>query len=117
MMLAGGFDIALINATLPDASGIELAKLAATPVLMLSETPRISRKLARLGLQFMEKPFGVDALLAESKRVMLERGADTAPVDPPKATAVPDLEALRAEIAEAHRQFDAIVKHLGYLKT
>ena len=116
MIIDGGFDIALINAILPDASGIELARLTATPVLMLSESARISRELQRLGLQFLQTPFGVDVLLAESNRVMLERAAQMRQVKLPMATTALNLESLRAETAQAHREFDAIVKHLGYLR-
>lgn len=116
MIVAGGFDIALIDATLPDASGVALAKMAPMPVLMLSDNPRISQALQRLGLQFLQKPFSGDVLLAEVTRVLLERAAQR-PIDPPVVPIAPaDLEALRAEAAQANRQFDAIVRHLGYPK-
>jgi DNA-binding response OmpR family regulator len=119
MIVGGDFAIALIDATLPDTSGIELAKLAANqniPVLMLSENPPISQELRRLDFQFLEKPFDLNLLLATSRRVMLEHAAHLKQIKPDAAFAAPNLEALRAEVAEAHQQFDAIVKHLGYLK-
>jgi Tfp pilus assembly protein PilO len=47
---------------------------------------------------------------------MLEHAAHLKQIKPNAAFAAPNLEALRAEVAQAHQRFDAIVKHLGYLK-
>jgi DNA-binding response OmpR family regulator len=119
MMAGGRFDVALINATLPDTPGIELAQVAAnenTAVLMLSDNRRISRKLTRLGYRFLERPFSFDALLGESGRLIREREESISQIRSSTAIAEASLRALRAEVAEAHRLFDAIIGHLGYIR-
>lgn len=118
MLAARHFDIALINATLPDASGIELARLACnedTPVLMISENTNISNELKRLDYQFLQKPFSFDVLVAESKRVML-KCADHSDSLRSVATSQVNLQTLMAEIAESNQRFDSIMKNLGYVK-
>ena len=115
----GQFDIALISATLPDASGIELAKLASNEnisVLMLSENSGISEELKRLNFRYLESPFSLDALLSETKRVVLECRENTAVARSCMAMVEGNLEALRVEIAESNRLFDAILARLGYCK-
>ncbi|WP_428540096.1 hypothetical protein [Rhodopila sp.] len=98
----------MTSATLPDASRIELADLGS------SDTPRIGRNLARLGWQFLERL--ADFLLAKANRVMLRRGAMMPPTEKRPAASALDVETVLAEVVEAHRQFDAIVRQLGYLK-
>ncbi len=117
--IAGGrFDIAMINVTLPDTSGLELARLAANEnmsVLMLSENPGISEELHRLNYQYLEKPFSSDRLLTESRRVMIENRRNTSRIKTSSAMLHANLKALQAEVESAHRQFDTIVSRLGYL--
>jgi DNA-binding response OmpR family regulator len=119
MIASGRFDIALINATLTDMPGIELAARAANEnlaVLMLSDNWRISEELARLGYRFLEVPCLFDTLLAEAKRLMQEHADYMTRLRSSTAVAEASLQALRAEVAEAHRRFDTIVGHLGYLR-
>ena len=85
-------------------------------MLTLSEAPRLGRKLARLGWPFVGRWFGVDAVLVEARLAMFERGAGTQRPKLATTTTALDLETLRAEVVEAHRRFDAIVRQLGYLK-
>ncbi|WP_428489229.1 hypothetical protein [Rhodopila sp.] len=82
-------------------------------MLTLSGTPRLSRKLARLCWPFLDRPFGVDALLVEARLAMFERGGGMQRPNLATTTTALDLETLRAEVAEAHRRFDAIVRQLG----
>jgi DNA-binding response OmpR family regulator len=118
-MIAGGsFDVAVIDANLPDMSCIELAKLAANeniPVLMLSGNRRVSEELRRLDYRFLETPCSADVLLSESRRLLREREENIGPVRSSTAIAERSLRALRAEVTEAYRLFDAIVLQLGYL--
>lgn len=116
---AGRFDIAMINVTLPDTSGLELAELASNEnisVLMLSEGPGISEELNRLAYRYLERPFSSDVLLAESKRVILERKRNICQVKTSAAMLHANLRALQAEVDDAHRRFDTIIAQLGYLK-
>ena len=119
MMIGGRFDIAMINATLPDTSGIELAKLAVNEdisVLMLSENPCISARLKQLDYRYLERPFSFNLLASEVQNVLLEHECLNR-----CRTAASGMEAkflaLQAEVAESHRLFDAIIAHLGYLKS
>jgi DNA-binding response OmpR family regulator len=125
-MIAGGaFDIALINATLPDISGIELAMLARNEnvaVLMLSQNTRVSEELKQFDYQYLQRPFSFRTLLSESKRVVQESRASfcrsRAIVSMPNiAAAEANLEALRLEMVESNRMFDAIVARLGYWRS
>ena len=100
----------MTSATLPDASGIELADLGP------SDTPHIGRNLARLWWQFLERPFAADFMLARAKRVVLRRSAMMPPTEPRLAASALEVETLLAEVVEAHLRFDAIVRQLGYLK-
>jgi DNA-binding response OmpR family regulator len=119
MITGGRFDIALINATLADMPGTELAARAANEniaVLMLSDNWRISKQLARLGYRFLEIPCSFDTLLAEARQLMREHAENMTQLGLSAAIAEANLQALRAEVAEAHRRFDTIVGHLGYLR-
>jgi DNA-binding response OmpR family regulator len=119
MITGGRFDIALINATLTDMPGIELAARAANEnvaVLMLSDSWRMSEELTRLGYRFLEIPCRFDTLLAEARRLMREHAENMTLLRSSTAIAEASLQALRAEVAEAHRRFDTIVRHLGYLR-
>lgn len=113
------FDVALISATLPDAWGIELARLASNEkisVLMLSENSNISKKLKRLQYRYLQKPFSVDVLLSETRHVIRESRQNIAASRSCAATVEANMEALRIEIAEANQLFDAILARLGYCK-
>jgi DNA-binding response OmpR family regulator len=119
LLLRQKFDIVLISATLPDTTGIELAKVAYNehvPVLMLSENSDISAELRRLQIRYLQKPFSLDTLLSESRRVVCESRKSRARVRSCVATVEASLESLRLEIAEANQLFDAIVARLGYWK-
>lgn len=112
-------DVAIISATMPDMSGIDLAKLAQNEniaVLMLSPNPGLSEELKRLDYRYLQKPFTFHALLSEAKRAARETKASTSSATQSVTIAEANLEVLKAEMAESHRRFDAIVARLGYWK-
>lgn len=110
------FDLALIEVTLPDMAGIELASVAAnqdTPVLLLSANSSSTEHARRLGYTCLEQPFDVDLIVAESiaivqrtRRLVHDIAASAESMD-----AV--MKSLFAEVAEAHRVFDLIMSRLG----
>ena len=54
------YDLAVIDAVLPDASGAALAELAAnqnTPALLISGHPEVIVKLGQFGFPTLQKPF------------------------------------------------------------
>jgi DNA-binding response OmpR family regulator len=119
MIAHGRFDIALISATLPDNAGIELARLASNEniaVLMLSENASISQKMERLRYRYLQKPFTVDALLSETCQIVRENQETLAKTRSCAARVEANMEALRLEIAQANRLFDAILARLGFWK-
>ena len=113
------FDLALIDAIFPGSPGrgIQLAALAAnqnTPVLLLSEKAATSVQLKHLGYSFLEKPFDLEVLVSESQRIMRDDRSIGGRLAAAIGNKQPDLSALTAEIAEAHRLFDLAVTRLGY---
>jgi DNA-binding response OmpR family regulator len=116
LIAARHFDLALIDAVLPDMAGMQLASLAANqnmPVLLLSENSSSSAHVRRLGYPYLEKPFDVEVLVAESiaivRRARLIVRDVAISADRVEAT----MKALAAEVAEAHRLFDLIISRLG----
>jgi DNA-binding NtrC family response regulator len=75
LLLSDRFDLAIIDATLPRASGFFLAALAADeniPVLLISGHPDAQFELQRFGYPFIEKPFAPLILRQKAARIMLE---------------------------------------------
>lgn len=69
------FNLAIIDATLPDMSGLDLARLAANrdvPVVLISGDAGISLRLAQFDYPFLVKPFSISALIMVSSRVIAE---------------------------------------------
>ena len=117
MIVSGQFEAALISATMPDASGIELAKLAVNenlPVLMLSDNRNVSEELRRLDFRYLEHPFTVEALLWESRQIAFNSKRNVSRAKSSLAKLEANLNLLKAEVAESNRLFDAIIARLGY---
>ncbi len=77
MMVGTRYHLALIDAVLPDTSGVALAGLAAgqnTPALLISGRPDVIDKLGRFGFPTLRKPFVSSRLIAEARRVMSRGG-------------------------------------------
>ena len=75
MLVRSSFDLALIHGAMAEVSGAELAEIAAsenTAVLLLSGHPDTNEKLQRFGYPCLEKPFGMDRLLSESRQVIAQ---------------------------------------------
>jgi DNA-binding response OmpR family regulator len=69
------FHLALIDAVLPDASGIALAEIAVnenTPVLLMSGHPNSTDRLTQLGLPYLEKPFRLSTFSIEAAQVIAD---------------------------------------------
>jgi DNA-binding response OmpR family regulator len=71
----GTYDLAIIDANMPDISGLELGRRAANrnvPALLCSGNPNTLQKLADFGVPHLAKPFALDLLILESARVITE---------------------------------------------
>jgi DNA-binding response OmpR family regulator len=111
MMVGRGFNLALIDAVLPDASGIALAALAAnhnTPALLMSGHPEIIDKLDRCGFPTLKKPFPSSRLLAEASSIMRHAAENILAVQASAAEMRVRTQALKAAMDESHRLADAI---------
>jgi DNA-binding NtrC family response regulator len=70
---SGGFDLALIDGTLPGLSGMHLAQIAAhenTPALLMSGHPAVNDDLERFGFPYLVKPFTLSQLLEEVRQTI-----------------------------------------------
>jgi DNA-binding response OmpR family regulator len=100
------FDLALIDCLLPEISGLKLATLAANeniPVLFISGDPETNNKLERFGHTYLTKPFSLDQLRAELKRVIAETSANIARVKASADQLLAKTETLKTVIAESQR--------------
>ncbi len=105
------FDLALIDGALPSVSGLQLAEIAAnenTPVLLLSGHPDFNQKFHSFGYPYLPKPFSLDQLLSESKRVIAETSENIRRVKASAARMQANAEALKAAVAESQRLLGAI---------
>jgi DNA-binding NtrC family response regulator len=105
------FDIALINATLPDIPGLRVAQVAANqdiPSLLLSGHPEISAELLRHGFPFLQKPFSLDVLVQETKNVIQETRNNIRRVTESAMKLQQNLAALTAEIAKTRQSMDKL---------
>ena len=106
----GDFDLALIDGALATVSGFQLAEIAAnenTPVLLLSGHPDYNEKFHGFGYPHLAKPFSLDQLLSESKRVIAEAGENIRRVKAAVARMQANTEALKAAVAELQRLLGA----------
>jgi DNA-binding response OmpR family regulator len=112
------YDLAIIDATLPGMSGLDLAAIAAngnTSVLLMSGYPDSNFKLHQFSYPYLAKPFTLDALRIAVARIMSERTENLARVKASAARMLANTEALRAAMAESDRLVDAARtrQHLG----
>lgn len=106
MLASRHFDIAIIDVGLPQISGIELAAFAANeniPVLLISGHPAINDKLRALGYPYLEKPFGIDALMREAARVISESRENIRRVKASAEKMLINTKELSASLAESRR--------------
>jgi DNA-binding NtrC family response regulator len=107
----GHFDLALIDGVLPTVSGLQLAEIAAnenTPVLLLSGHPDYTEKFHSFGYPYLAKPFSLDQLLSESRRVIAETSENIRCVKASAARMQASAEALTAAIEESKQLLDKI---------
>jgi DNA-binding response OmpR family regulator len=100
------FDLAVIDAVLPDVSGFALAQLAANenlPVLMTSGHPLLSDQLVRFNFPHLRKPFDLNALIEEARTIINGTRQNIRRVQHSAATMRAHLKALEIALKEAHR--------------
>jgi two-component system OmpR family response regulator len=71
------FDLAVIDAVLPDMDGLALAELAAnqhTGVLLTSGDPEACETFDRFNLPHLRKPFDLDALVGAASVIIRDTG-------------------------------------------
>ena len=105
------YDFALVDATLPGLSGLDLAAVAVnanTPVLLTSGHPEQNFKLHQFGYPYLAKLFSLDALGAEAVRVITESRANIERVKASAARMKASMETLRSAMAQSDRLLDAV---------
>jgi DNA-binding NtrC family response regulator len=112
LMIAGmRFDLTLIDALLPDVSGIALAEFAAdedTAALMTSGHPQVSETLDRFDFPYLEKPFDIASLIAEATSIIRDTRENIRRVKTSAAQMRASAEALNAAMEKSRRLLDAI---------
>jgi DNA-binding NtrC family response regulator len=98
----------LIDGILPGVSGIALAEIAVnenTAVLLICGHPEVSETLRRFGYPYLQKPFSLDQLLAESRLVLSETSDNIRRVKASAAKMQANTEAVMAAVAESRRLY------------
>jgi DNA-binding response OmpR family regulator len=116
MIAARWYDLALINASLPDMSGIELGALATNeniPVIIISGHPAVNAELARHDFPHVQKPFGAVELRRASNQAIREAQANILQVRASAAKMLTNLAAFNHEMAEARRRAAEILAKFG----
>jgi len=106
MIAARHYDLALINATLPDMSGIALAGLAANediPAIMISNSSETVSELDYHGFPHLQRPFGPEELRKASRKAISESVINILKVKASVAVMETRLAAFRFDVAESHR--------------
>ena len=76
LLTSGPFAMALIDAKLPDGSGLSLVLIAAntnTPTVVISGHPDAAEQCEKFGFPFISKPFGIDTLCRETARILANK--------------------------------------------
>jgi DNA-binding NtrC family response regulator len=100
------FDLAVIDVSLPDMSGLELAELAAnenTAVLLTSGHPDSCEKLGRFKFPHLEKPFSLDTLIGEAATIIRDARENVRRVRTASSEMRAHTEALEDALDEARR--------------
>jgi DNA-binding NtrC family response regulator len=105
------FDLALIDGTLPEISGLGLAAVAAnenTPALVLAGHPETIEQLDRFGYPYLAKPFSLERLLSESVRVMADASENIRRIKASVTSMQAGVADLKATLAETRRLVDRL---------
>jgi DNA-binding response OmpR family regulator len=103
---SGSFDLAIIDAGLPDLFGIELARRAAhmnIPPLLTSGQPSHIEEIRSLDLALLTKPFRLSDLIFVSAQVIAQAQETLDRAEASFAEVDVSQEALQAEITESRR--------------
>ena len=112
-LLRGDCDLAIIDAILPNISGIVLAEIAANlniPALLLAGHPNSIETLAKFDFPFLAKPFPLDELvfmtlqIISDKQIMAERIKASAAKMRASGDALTDAMVVSRQLVEASRR-------------
>jgi DNA-binding NtrC family response regulator len=104
------YDLAIIEASLPGISGLDLAELAAngnTSVLLITANLQSKFQLHQFNYPYLAKPFTLDALRVAAARIMSEHGKNRARIKTSAARMLANREALRVAMVQSDRLLDA----------
>ena len=90
----------------PDVSGLELARRATNrniPILLCSGHPDLIAKLRRFNYPYLSKPFDLDNLVTEAKRILADTDRNIRQVRASLLRVQETAAQLNAEIAKARR--------------
>lgn len=111
MMIGKHFNLALIDALLPDTSGIALAELAAnrnTPALLTSGHPEVIDRLDRFGFPNLKKPFIINNLVARASSILSNAAENIRCVKASATRMHARAQALKAATEQSRRRAEAI---------
>ena len=100
------YDLAIIDVVLPQASGFDLALLAANqniPVLLNSGHPAKTPLLKEFEFPHLEKPFSINSLLFETRQILQDAAKNIRQVKASSARMIASAEALKATMAESRK--------------
>jgi DNA-binding response OmpR family regulator len=104
-----GFDLAIIDANMPEVSGYELAKFAANrkiPTLLSSGHPDADAKLRGAKCPYLAKPYRIAELTFKVSYAITHAAENISRVKASLARLTAATEGLQAEIAESRRLID-----------
>ena len=105
MIAARHYDLALIDASLPDMSGIALAGLAAQkaiPAVLISGHAATVAQLRQHDFPYLQRPFCAEQLREASRRAIHEGTMNILKVKAASAVIETRLAVLRSDVAESH---------------
>jgi CheY-like chemotaxis protein len=106
LMTGYQYDLALIDALLPDIDGFRLAELAANeniPVVLTSGHPGVCDRLIRFDFPHLHKPYSFDTLIGEATRVIQGARENIRRVRDASSKMRAHTEALAAAVEDARR--------------
>jgi two-component system OmpR family response regulator len=111
------FNLALIDMMMPGRmTAMALAELASnqnTPCLLMSGHPDAREAAVRLGLPYLEKPFSIEALFSESRRVMAQSRENVSIVKEAVAKVKTSETRLSAAITTTLRSVEELRRTIG----
>jgi DNA-binding NtrC family response regulator len=116
LIATGAYDLAIIDVLMPQASGYELAKHAASrnmPTLLCSGHPDALKKLTAADCPHLAKPFKLNELVYEAAKIITNPAENIRRVKISLARLQETNDALRAETTESRRLMSRAPLSLG----